>query len=292
MNEYVKKLLDDFDYFFKNRYSSCLSYEEKLQKIKNYIPIHLLYKKKSEYDTGKRCSFHHIENPSHVEQLAAVSVDGLLLRFIKNPKEDVICAALKQNGASILWVKNPTKKHKFLSIKSPTSGAKYIDYLEADLLNLVKRNYPEIAIKQQYTIQEQRKLIKEDISNIFKIIKPNDKIIFNMLDSYGSDVKRILDYEFCYFVNQLPVYFVNKLVKDRPSYIRYLINQPQNLIKFTIEKVNYVHELMLFIRFLTPEIQMKLIRKSEYNPLIIFTSPDWQDLAETIYNEIMIRNII
>ena len=52
----------------------------------------------------------YIKNPSEEIQIEAVRKNGYAIRFIKNPSEEIQIEAVKENGYAIEYIKNPTEK--------------------------------------------------------------------------------------------------------------------------------------------------------------------------------------
>lgn len=67
-----------------------------------------------------------IENPSKLEQMTVVGVQGYSIRYISNPCEDVQMAAIKQDFNSMRYIKNPTQKVQLESIKQDEGNIYYI----------------------------------------------------------------------------------------------------------------------------------------------------------------------
>ena len=68
----------------------------------------------------------NIKDPSEDVKLAAVKQNGTAIQYIKNPSEKIQLAAIIQTPEAILYIKNPTKK---VYIKSTNDSFERIENL-------------------------------------------------------------------------------------------------------------------------------------------------------------------
>ena len=57
----------------------------------------------------------------------AVKQNGLAIKLIKNPSEELKLAAVKQNGDAIKWIDNPSEELQLAAVKQDGSAIRHID---------------------------------------------------------------------------------------------------------------------------------------------------------------------
>jgi len=113
-----------------------------------------------------------MENPSDAEKLAAVTQNGMSIKYIKDPSEEVQLAAVKQNGCSIKYIDDPSDEVQLAAVNKNGFSIKFIkDPNEVVQLTAVKKHGSSI----------------EDIKD------PSEVVKLTAVTQYGESIRFIKD---------------------------------------------------------------------------------------------------
>jgi len=168
--------------------------------------------------------------------------------------------ALKEDGWNISYIKNPSKEIQKTAINNHYWSIQYIYNPSKEIQELAYNKYKDLELLFHFcpNLPKSEKLWQEYIKQCKYDLSTEDNQLI-AVESYGW-------------------------------YIKYIKNPSIEVQKAAINKnywsIQYIHNPSL-------ELKLEAIRLSNYNlELFFYYCPDYKNLAETVYNEITIRDII
>ena len=91
--------------------------------------------------------FEQIKNPSERVQLAAVKLNGHLIKYINNPSEEVQLAAINRHADAIKYIRNASEQVQLAAVKKDGQVIEYIKNPSEEVqLVAIKNNYSSLFV--------------------------------------------------------------------------------------------------------------------------------------------------
>jgi hypothetical protein len=127
---------------------SRTQYKLAINKIKSYLstrttePNLEIEKLLSWTKNGELCVDYISQIPTSTNkqvQMAAVTLDGGAIKYIKNPDREVQMAAVTQNGYAIHYIKNPDRELQMAAVSRNEYAIQYINNPDSEVIALANR---------------------------------------------------------------------------------------------------------------------------------------------------------
>ena len=150
-----------------------------------------------------------VDEVAYMTIISQLSNDGMLIRYISNPDEDMCMTAVKQNGLAIQYIKKPSLDVCLAAIDNDVKSFKFIDTNHSD--------YDEIC---WYLIKTK--------SNYIEYIKdPSDEMILESIKNSSSNIQYMTTKQ------RESDEFIKEAIKTNPYVIRW-IEQTYELCMFAL----------------------------------------------------------
>ena len=131
-----------------------------------------------------------LNSASEQDQLAAVTLHGSVIRYIKSPSEAVQLAAVQQYGRAIKYIENPSEAVQLAAVNRNGFAIQFIkDPSEAVQLAAVKQNGSAIEYIENPSEAVQLAAVKEAKDLVFSEynITSKDSVLIKLLTFIKSD---------------------------------------------------------------------------------------------------------
>lgn len=173
------------------------------------VAAHPEYIKPTKYVPSPKQSPVQVGELAYMMVISQLSNDGMLIRYISDPNEDMCLTAVKQNGLAIQHIKKPSLDVCLAAIDDEASAFKFIDVNHPD--------YDEIC---WYLIKTK--------SNYIEYIKdPSDEMILESIKNSSSNIQYMTEKQ------RESEEFLKEAIKTNPYVIRW-IDQTYELCMFAI----------------------------------------------------------
>lgn len=235
----LRQLLNNFDYIKR---------DEHIEQLLTYIKkpdLCLTYIRQIYQEHGKQ------SYPAGLE-LAAISEDGDVIRYIKNPSEQVQLAAVKKHGSFIRQIANPSEKIQLAAVSTDPGSLEYIRNPSENVKMIAVGRNP-MAIKYIDNPSEEIQLVavKKHPRSISEISFPSEKV---QMAAVQGDYKAFRYIEDPSEAVQLLV------IETAPELIRY-VHEPSEAVQMlaiSIEPNTLAH-----IKNPTERVQMKAVTENQ-----------------------------
>jgi len=216
-----------------------------------------------------------IETPSEEVQLAAISQDGNMIRYIidsigGNPSEKVQLVAVEENGSAIRYIKNPSERVQLAAVKNDGHALRYII---AAIGGLPSEEVQLAAVKKSpYMIEDIIAVISGNPSEqvqlaavmnnglaIQDIVNPSERVQLAAVKNNGAAIRFIIN-----AIGRVPSEQVQlAAVKERGHALRYIIADigglPSEEVQLAaVKKSPYIIEDIIAVISGNPSEQVQL----------------------------------
>lgn len=177
-----------------------------------------------------------IYNPTENVQLAAVSIDGTVIKYITNPSEDVQMAAVTNYDKAIDFIDNPAEKVVLKAFETYSEAFRYI-------------GFP--------TQEQKHKAIEMDPKLINYIYKPSKDLVLKSFETYPDAIKHLYTSRKLY---DYPSYEMElSAVKRNPELIKYVSFPNEELQLIAVNGNPFTLNLIEFPTMKTIEVAKKML---------------------------------
>lgn len=133
-----------------------------------------------------------IKNPSEEVQMAAVTVNGDALQYIKNPSPAVQLAAVKEYAPAIQYIENPSEELQMVAVKSSPGTLRNIKNPSRKVqLFLVQYDGNLLRLIENPSEEVQMAAIKSDPWQIANVSDPSEEMQLLAVGKVGHTIKYI-----------------------------------------------------------------------------------------------------
>lgn len=193
------------------------------------------------------------------EKLKAIEYNPTNIKYVKDIPEDVVFKVIKKDGRLIRYIKDPTEEMQLEAIRQEPNSIKWIkNPSEKIKLEVVKLRGSSIQFINNPTEEMQLEAIKQSETAIRYIYNPSEEV-------------------------QL------EAIKHNSHNIGYIYHPTENVKREALKKdISCIKHIDL----LTKELQIEVIRQSNYDMRVIMLCPDWVDLKKEISEEMLVKKML
>jgi len=191
-------LIDD-EYFEEDKFIALLTQDKKraLQLIKTILDANFADKTDIALVKKDGLAIKNIIDPSEEIQLAAVKQDGMALEFINNPSEKVMRAAVSNDPYAMEFIQTPSKAIQIAAIKNKSYGdGVALQFIKEPSEELLKQavsigNGGAIEYIENPSEELQLLAVKRGEDALESIKNPSDKVLLTAVKAHEESIRYI-----------------------------------------------------------------------------------------------------